>query len=396
MSEPVVAIVGRPNVGKSTLFNRIIGRRQAIVDDKPGVTRDRIYSVTEWNGKQFLLVDTGGYLPGSSDVIESAVREQVEIAMEEANIILCIVDARIGITSTDEQMAQLLQKAKKDVILVVNKVDDQRDFLEVGQFYNLGLDEPVPVSAMIGKRTGDLLDKITEKLQEHTVTEEDEDVIKLAVIGKENVGKSSLVNMLLNRQRQIVTDIPGTTRDSIDSAFKYKNRQYLLIDTAGLKRRAKIKENILFYSNLRTYRSIQRADVVLCMIDANDGITRQDINILMETAEERRGLLLVVNKWDLVAKDAYSADIIKKEIRERLGILRYIPSIFAFCSNCAICSSVDVIPILASTIQRIIFASSIAISTCSRTALSITSEEPGRYPPVSTSRNCFPFHSVTE
>jgi GTPase len=328
MSEPIVAIVGRPNVGKSTLFNRLIGRRQAIVDDMPGITRDRNYAIADWNGQQFMLVDTGGYIPTSEHQIDAAVREQVSIAVDEADIIIFLVDARTGITTFDEHIAQILQKVSKDVILAVNKMDNETDMLELGQFYNLGLGEPIPVSAMTGKRTGDFLDRITQILATYPVAVEKDDFIKIAIIGKENVGKSSLVNTFLEKERQIVTDIPGTTRDSIDSYLKYQNRELLLIDTAGLKKKAKIKENVLFYSNLRTYRTIQRSDVVLYMIDGGKGLTKQDANIIMEAEKERKGILIVYNKWDLVEKDHRTADVIKKEILEKLGMMKYIPIIF--------------------------------------------------------------------
>jgi GTP-binding protein len=328
MSEPIVAIVGRPNVGKSTLFNRLIGRRQAIIDDKPGVTRDRNYAITDWNGQQFVLVDTGGYVPKTSNQIDGAVREQVNIAVEESDLIVFLVDARTGITTVDEQIAQILQRVSKEIILVVNKMDNENDMLELGQFYNLGIGEPIPVSAMTGKRTGDFLDKITQILKTFPVDVEKDDFIKLAIVGKENVGKSSLVNTFLVKERHIVTDIPGTTRDSIDSYLKYKNHEFLLIDTAGLKKKAKIKENVLFYSNLRTYRSINRADVVIYMIDAEMGLSRQDANVITDAEKERKGILLVYNKWDLVAKDHRTADEIRKEIKEKLGMLKHIPIIF--------------------------------------------------------------------
>ena len=328
MSEPIVAIVGRPNVGKSTLFNRLIGRRQAIVDDAPGITRDRNYAISDWNGQQFMLIDTGGYVPTSENQIDAAVREQVTIAVDESDIIIFLVDARTGITTFDEHIAQILQKESKDIILAVNKMDNENDMLELGQFYNLGLGEPVPVSAMTGKRTGDFLDKITKILATYPVEVEKDDFIKIAIIGKENVGKSSLVNTFLEKERQIVTDIPGTTRDSIDSYLKYKNRELLLIDTAGLKKKAKIKENVLFYSNLRTYRTIHRADIVIYMIDADKGLTKQDLNVIADAEKERKGIILVYNKWDLVEKDHRTADVIKKEIQEKLGMMNYIPIIF--------------------------------------------------------------------
>jgi GTP-binding protein len=328
MSLPIVTIVGRPNVGKSTLFNRIIGWRQAIVDDKPGVTRDRNFSEADWCGQSFLLVDTGGYLPKSQDVIDIAVKEQVVIAIEESDLIVFLVDSRTGITTIDEELARILKNADRDVILTVNKVDAINDELEVGQFYNLGLGDPQPISAMIGRKTGDFLDRIIEKLAKRPLIEEDNNAINLAIIGKENVGKSSFVNMILNKERQIVTEIPGTTRDSIDAHFQYKKQDYLIIDTAGLKKRTKIKENILFYSNLRTYRSIERCDVVLYLIDAENGLTRQDVQVLMQATKERKGVVCVFNKWDLVIKDHRTMEDIKKDILEKFGDLRYIPLIF--------------------------------------------------------------------
>jgi len=328
MNLPVVTIVGRPNVGKSTLFNRLIGRRQAIVDDKPGVTRDRNFAEADWCGQGFLLVDTGGYLPKSKNVIDNAVKEQVEIAIEESDVIIFLVDVRTGITTIDDDLARLLKNSDRDVLLVVNKVDSTKDEPEVGQFYKLGLGEPVPISAMIGRQTGDFLDKVIEKLAKKPLIEMEDDAIKLAVIGKENVGKSSFVNTLLDQDRQIVTEIPGTTRDSIDARFHYQKREYLIIDTAGLKKRTKIKENILFYSNLRTYRSIKRCDVVLYLVDAEKGLTKQDIQILLEASKERKGMICVFNKWDLVNKDHRTMDGIKKEVLEKFGELRFIPLIF--------------------------------------------------------------------
>jgi GTP-binding protein len=328
MNLPIVTIVGRPNVGKSTLFNRLIGRRQAIVDDKPGVTRDRNFAEADWCGQGFLLVDTGGYLPKSKNVIDNAVKEQVEIAIEESDVIVFLVDVRTGITTIDDDLARLLKNSDRDVLLVVNKVDSTKDEPEVGQFYKLGLGEPVPISAMIGRQTGDFLDKVIEKLAKKPLIEMADDAIKLAVIGKENVGKSSFVNILLNQDRQIVTEIPGTTRDSIDARFHYQKREYLIIDTAGLKKRTKIKENILFYSNLRTYRSIKRCDVVLYLVDAEKGLTKQDIQILMEASMERKGMICVFNKWDLVNKDHRTMDGIKREVLEKFGELRFIPLIF--------------------------------------------------------------------
>ena len=328
MSEPIVAIVGRPNVGKSTLFNRIIKRRQAIVDDIPGVTRDRNYADADWAGQKFLLVDTGGYLPESDEVINRSVLEQVKIAISEADVIIFMVDVMTGITTTDQELSSLLMHSNRNVILTVNKIDNASISFELGQFYKLGLGDPVPVSAMTGRQVGDFLDLLVQKLAKCPVDLNNDDVIKLAVIGKENVGKSSLVNTLLDQQRLIVTDIPGTTRDSVDSKFKYKHHEYMIIDTAGLKKRTKIKENILFFSNLRTYRSIKRCDVVLYMIDATEGISKQDIQTLLDASKERKGLVCIYNKWDLINKDHRTMDEMKLDLQERLGELRYIPSIF--------------------------------------------------------------------
>jgi GTP-binding protein len=333
MGEPVVAIVGRPNVGKSTLFNRLIGRRDAIVDDTPGITRDRNYGHVAWSGQQFVLVDTGGYLPEAAEQIDLAIREQVEISIEESSLVMLIVDAKTGITNTDERIASMLKRSGKEAVLVVNKVDNQQDDLEVGMFYNLGLGDPQPVSGLIGRQTGDMLDTVIRKLNRYDIREQEDTAIKLAIIGRENVGKSSLVNTLLEKTRSIVTDIPGTTRDSVDSRLQYKNKEYLLIDTAGLKKKAKIRENVLFYSNLRTLRSIQRADVVLYMVDINQGLSRGDIAILNEAAHQRKGMLLLFNKWDLVEKDQYTQERFRKAHLERLGVLRYIPQIFVSVFN---------------------------------------------------------------
>jgi len=328
MKEPVVSIVGRPNVGKSTLFNRLLGRRQAIVDDEPGVTRDRNYVVTDWNGRPFILVDTGGYLPKAKGRIDQAVKEQVEIAIDESDVILFVVDARTGITDIDLELAAELTESKKPVMLLVNKVDDERDVPDVGQFYKLGLGQPWPVSAMIGRQTGDMLDALTARFPAFETIDKNADAIRIAVIGKENVGKSSLVNALLNQQRQIVTEIPGTTRDSIDARFTYKQRSYMIIDTAGLKKRRKIMENIVFYSNLRSYLSIHRCDVVLYMISAEEEFSKQDTQVLVRAEQERKGIVCAFNKWDLVEKDQNSIARTTRILKEKIGELRYIPFIF--------------------------------------------------------------------
>ncbi len=328
MGAPIVAIVGRPNVGKSTLFNRLIGKRKAIVADQPGVTRDRNYESLEWNGQQIGFVDTGGYLPQTQAEIDEAVREQVEIAVDEADLVLLVVDVTTGITDIDEQLARILLQSRKQALLVVNKVDSPEREYEVGQFFNLGLGQPIPVSAVTGRASGDLLDEIAKRVKPLQIDDKYADAIKLAIIGRENVGKSSFVNTLLSQPRAIVTDIPGTTRDPVDSLLNYQKRKYLLIDTAGLKKRKRIKENILFYSNLRTYRSLQRADVVLYMADVNEGLSRHDITLLNEAAKEQKGIVLVLNKWDLIPKDHTTMGHYAKDITERLGTLRYIPQIY--------------------------------------------------------------------
>jgi GTP-binding protein len=327
MRQPLVTIVGRPNVGKSTFFNRILKKREAIVDDKPGATRDRHYAQTDWAGKSFMLVDTGGYLPQSQDMLDQAIREQVEIAIEEADVILFMVDQTTGITDIDQVIAGKLQRTEKAVLLVVNKVDDERHESEAYQFYALGLDEPSFVSATLGRGIGDTLDRLVSHFEEVPPGEEDH-YIKLAVIGKENVGKSSFVNTLLGKERIIVTPIPGTTRDPIDSPLKYQKRDYLLIDTAGLKRRAKVQENILFYSQLRTMRSIQRADVILCFMDAVEGLTRQDMRVIAEAVQARKGVVAVINKWDLVEKDHTTLHKWEKELKENFGENHFVPIVF--------------------------------------------------------------------
>lgn len=327
MKEPIVTIVGRPNVGKSTFFNRIIKKREAIVHDHPGVTRDRHYALTDWCGKSFMLVDTGGYMPQSEELFDTAVREQVEIAVEETDVILFVVDQSTGITDIDQQIAEKLQRTDIPVIVIVNKVDNEKRESAAFEFYNLGLGDPIPVSATLGRGIGDMLDILIANF-EVPVTDIEDNAIKLAVIGKENVGKSSFVNTLLGKDRVIVTPVPGTTRDPIDSPLKYRQKDYLLIDTAGLKRKAKVQENVLFYSQLRTMRSIQRADVVLYFLDATEGVTRQDMRIISEAITVRRPVVIAVNKWDLIEKDHHTLHAWEKEIRDKLGEHKFIPIIF--------------------------------------------------------------------
>lgn len=328
MSLPIVTIVGRPNVGKSTLFNRIIRRKESIVDDQPGVTRDRLYAETEWAGSHFIIMDTGGYLPQADNQIDAAIKEQVEIAIDEADIILFVVDRASGVTNWDAQVADKLKKSAKPVLLVVNKVDNEMMESEIYDFYGLGLGDPIGVSAIQGRAIGDMLDILIENVKKIPHLPAQKDAIHLAVIGRENVGKSSFVNTLLGQNRSIVTDVPGTTRDPIDSEFNYQKQKYILIDTAGLKRKARVKENVLFYSQLRTMRSLERADVVLYFVDATEGPTRQDLRVLTEASRRRKPIVLAVNKWDLVPKDEKTILEWEEAIKEKLGALAWIPVIF--------------------------------------------------------------------
>lgn len=329
MSQWLVALVGRPNVGKSTLFNRIIGQRNAIVHDLPGVTRDRHYAEAEWAGKQFTLVDTGGFVPVSDDVIESAIREQAQIAIEEADLVLFIVDGRGGVLPEDSEIAGILRKASKKVVLVVNKVDSDKGEISLGEFYTLGLGEPIPASALVGRRIGDLLDVVTQEIPAGSATDEQQDPrLKIAIIGKPNVGKSSFVNALLQEERHIVTDIPGTTRDPIDAILRYHGEELLLVDTAGLKRKSKIKESVEFYSAVRTLKSIERCDVAVGLLDATQGLEHQDLRIIETALERKRALVLAVNKWDLIEKDDQTARAYEKALQEKLRIYNFVPIIF--------------------------------------------------------------------
>lgn len=326
MKKPILAIVGRPNVGKSTFFNRLIRKREAIVDDVAGVTRDRHYGDFEWNGRAFQVIDTGGYLPQAEHEMDIAIREQVELAMEEADAILFLVDSRTGITSIDHQIAQKLKQTKKPVFLVVNKVDNPDIIHDSYEFYALGLGDPIPVSAIHGLGTGDLLDILVDRMPAPVYSSDDGDEqIKLAIVGRENVGKSSFVNTLMGEKRVVVTPIPGTTRDAIDTHFQYFKRKYVLIDTAGLKRRTKVKENLLFYSQLRTMRAIERADVVLYMVDVMEGLVRQDLRVINDVLDAGKGMIIAFNKWDLVEKDDKTYFELKKLAEEKLKQIQFVP-----------------------------------------------------------------------
>lgn len=328
MARSIVAIVGRPNVGKSTLFNRIVGGRVAIVEDTPGVTRDRLYQDSDWNGRRFTLVDTGGLDYQDDDQIVSHIRKQAELAISEADVILFVVDSRAGLSGTDEDVARILRRTDKPVILVANKVENFEKVHELYDFFRLGLGEPIPVSAAEGRNTGDLLDMLVEKLPHSEEDEEDDDVIKIAVIGRPNVGKSSLVNAVLGEERTIVSDIPGTTRDAIDSYINRNDKKYLIIDTAGMRRRNKIGLATEKYSVIRSLRAIDRSDVVLMMIDAVERLTDQDKRIAGYAHEKGRASVLVVNKWDLIKKDNYTANRYIQDLRDGLGFMQYAPVLF--------------------------------------------------------------------
>lgn len=323
----LVAIVGRPNVGKSTLFNRLIEEKRAIVHDEPGITRDRIYGTTDWNEKRFSLIDTGGFIPGSEDEMEKAVREQAMMAVEEADVIVFLCDGRTGITKFDEDIARILKRSNKKVVLVINKCDNANQDLNSYEFYKLGLDDPYSISALTGRSTGEFLDAIVEDFQKPS--EEIEDLrLKLAFVGRPNSGKSSLTNALLGKERSIVTDIPGTTRDAIDSVLKYHGEEIVLIDTAGLRKKAQVSESIEFYSTVRTGRAIERCDVGIVIVDATRGLEEQDKRIINQLNVERKGILIVINKWDLLEKDHKTADKMTATIKEEMRTFDYVPVIY--------------------------------------------------------------------
>ena len=328
MSKPTVAIIGRPNVGKSTFFNYIVGSRISIVEDTPGVTRDRIYAETNWRGRSFTVVDTAGIEPESDDIIISQMREQAQIAIEIADVIVFLTDIKQGVTATDEEIAVMLRKSKKPVILVCNKADNMsRDKNDIYEFYNLGMGDVYPVSAANALGIGDVLDAIYEKLPEKNSNEEDER-IKVAVIGKPNVGKSSLINKILGENRTIVSNIAGTTRDAIDTEYENNHGKYVLIDTAGIRRKSKVTESIEKFSIMRTLLAIERADVCLMMIDATEGVTDQDAKIAGEAHEAGKGIIIVVNKWDEYEKETGTLEKYKKDIYAKLSYLSYAPIIF--------------------------------------------------------------------
>lgn len=328
MGKPIVAVVGRPNVGKSTLFNKLSGRRISIVEDTPGVTRDRVYAEAEWLKHNFTLIDTGGIEPESEDIILAQMRRQAQIAIDTAAVIVFIVDGKEGLTGADAEVAQMLRKSKKPVVLVVNKVDSLKEENNAFEFYNLGIGDPITISASQGLGLGDMLDKIVEHFPEGSETDEEEEYIKIAMVGKPNVGKSSLINKLLGEERVIVSDIPGTTRDAIDSVLETEEGKFLLIDTAGLRRKSKIKEEIERYSAIRTLAAIERADVCILMIDATEGVTEQDEKIIGYAHEQGKAIMVVVNKWDLIEKDDKTMENYKKNLQHSMSFIDYAPYLF--------------------------------------------------------------------
>ena len=329
MAKPTVAIVGRPNVGKSTFFNYVVGKRISIVEDTPGVTRDRVYAETNWRGRNFTLIDTGGIEPESNDIILSQMREQADIAIQIADVIIFLTDIKQGVTAADQDIALMLKKAKKPVIVVCNKSDNFGKVPEeLYEFYNLGLGDPYEVSAVNAKGIGDVLDAIYEKLPPKSEDEEDDDVIKVAIIGKPNVGKSSLVNKILGENRVIVSNIAGTTRDAIDSEFENEHGKYVFIDTAGIRRKSKVEDRLEKFSVMRSLLAVERADVCIIMLDAKEGVTAQDAKIAGEAHEAGKGIIIVVNKWDEMEKDNHTLDNYKKDVYNKLSYLSYAPILF--------------------------------------------------------------------
>jgi GTP-binding protein len=324
----IVAIVGRPNVGKSTLFNRIVESRTAIVDDESGVTRDRIYGKGEWNGHEFSIIDTGGYVTNSEDVFEEEIRKQVHIAIDEADVIVYVVDVESGITDLDDSIAQLLRKVEKPVLVVVNKVDNHARINDSYEFYNLGLGDLYCVSSINGSGTGDLLDKVVDAFPAKKEFEKDDDIPRFAIIGRPNVGKSSMINAMTGEERHIVTDIAGTTRDSIFSRYNKFGHDFILTDTAGLRKKGKVHENLEFYSVMRSIRAIEASDVCLLLIDATRGIEAQDLNIFSLVMKNKKGVVILVNKWDLIEKDNNSMKKFTETIKERIAPFTDVPVIF--------------------------------------------------------------------
>ncbi len=329
MSKPIVAVVGRPNVGKSTLFNKLVGRRLSIVEDTPGVTRDRIYGDSEWRNRPFMLIDTGGIEPASDDVILSQMRNQAQLAIDSADVIVMVTDLRSGVVATDMEVAAMLQKSGRPVVLCVNKCDSVGNMpAEFYEFYNLGLGEPYPVSAVHGHGTGDLLDAIFEYFPPESPEEQDDEYIKVAIIGKPNAGKSSLVNKVAGEERVIVSDIAGTTRDAIDTVIENDKGKFVFIDTAGIRRKSRIKDNVEKYSIIRAEAAVDRADVCVIMIDATEGFTEQDSKVAGIAHEKGKGCIIAVNKWDAIEKDGGTMNTFRKKLENDFSFMAYAPIIF--------------------------------------------------------------------
>ena len=328
MAKPIVAMVGRPNVGKSTLFNRLAGKRISIVQDTPGVTRDRVYAEAEWLTHTFTMIDTGGIEPERNDIIVQQMRRQANIAIETADVIVFIVDGKEGLTAADHEVATMLRKSKKPVVLVVNKVDSLKEEDNAWEFYNLGIGDPITISASQGLGLGDMLDRVVENFDSSIYEQDEDEYIRIAMIGKPNVGKSSLINKLLGEDRVIVSEVAGTTRDAIDSELETEEGKFILIDTAGLRRKSKVKEEIERYSVVRTYAAIERSDVCILMIDAQEGITEQDEKIIGYAHEMRKAIMIIVNKCDLVEKDDKTLDNFKRDLQGKLKFINYAEYLF--------------------------------------------------------------------
>jgi GTPase len=325
----IVAIVGRPNVGKSTFFNRLVEQRQAIMDDLPGVTRDRHYGYAEWSGNYFTVIDTGGYVTGSDDKFETQIRRQVELALEECSAVIFMVDCKDGLTGYDKEFANVIRQSKKPVFIAANKADTPKKSIEANEFYELGMGEVYPISAENGSGTGELLDALIKIFPTEGVEDPDAGIPRIAILGRPNVGKSSFLNVLLGKERSIVTDEAGTTRDAIHSRYKMFGKDFILIDTAGIRKKGKVKEDVEFYSVLRALRALEESDVCIVLIDAQRGIESQDVNIISLAQKQNKGMVIMVNKWDLVEKDSKTADQFKKRILEKIAPITYVPVLFA-------------------------------------------------------------------
>lgn len=325
----IVAIVGRPNVGKSTFFNRLIEERQAIMDDMPGVTRDRHYGYAEWTGHFFTVIDTGGYVTGSDDKFETQIRRQVELAIEECTAVIFMLDCKDGLTGYDEEFANIIRRSKKPVFIAANKADTPDKTMLASEFYALGMGEVFPISAENGSGSGELLDELVKLFPNQGIEDPDAGIPRISIIGRPNVGKSSLLNALLGQERSIVTDEAGTTRDAIDSHYKMFGKNFILTDTAGIRKKSKVNEDIEFYSVLRSLRALEESDVCIFVIDATQGLESQDVSLIALAQKQSKGMVIMVNKWDLVSKDSKTADAMKKEMQEKLKPIDYIPFVFA-------------------------------------------------------------------